>query len=53
MFFGQHVKGIVHPKMKICLSAYPQSIQDVDEFVSSVEHKTKIFYLKRYSLSVI
>ncbi len=47
MFFGQHVKGIVHPKMKMCcLSAYPQSIQDVDEFVSSVEHKTNIFYLK-------
>ncbi len=34
------IKGIVHPKMKIwCLSAYPQGIQDVGDFVSSVEHK--------------
>ncbi len=36
----QYVKGIVHPKMKIwCLSAYPQGILDVGDFVSSVEHK--------------
>ncbi len=35
-------KGIVHPKMKIwCLSAYPQGIQDVGNFVSSVEHKQR------------
>ncbi len=35
-----YVKGIVHPKMKIwCLSAYPKGIQDVGDFVSSVEHK--------------
>ncbi len=34
------VNGIVHPKMKSwCLSAYPQGIQDVGNFVSSVEHK--------------
>ncbi len=34
------IKGIVHPKMKSwCLSAYPQGIQDVGDFVSSVEHK--------------
>ncbi len=34
------VKGIVHPKMKmLCLYAYPQGIQDVGDFVSSVEHK--------------
>ncbi len=34
------IKGIVHPKMKIwCLSAYPKGIQDVGDFVSSVEHK--------------
>ncbi len=24
-----------------CLSAYPQGIQDVDDFVSSVEHKLR------------
>ncbi len=36
------LKGIVHPKMKIwCLSAYPQGIQDVGDFVSSVEHKRR------------
>ncbi len=35
-----HIKGIVHPKMKsLWLSAYPQGIQDLDDFVSSVEHK--------------
>ncbi len=35
-----HIKGIVHPKMQIwCLSAYPKGIQDVGDFVSSVEHK--------------
>ncbi len=35
-------KGIVHPKMKMwCLSAYPQGIQDVGDFVSSVEHKRR------------
>ncbi len=35
-------KGIVHPKMKIwCLSAYPKGIQDVGDFVSSVEHKRR------------
>ncbi len=34
------IKGIVHPKIKIwCLSAYPKGIQDVGDFVSSVEHK--------------
>ncbi len=33
-------KGIVPPKMTIlCLSAYPQGIQYVGEFISSVEHK--------------
>ncbi len=32
------IKGIVHPKMKIwCFSTYPQGIQDVGEFDSSVE----------------
>ncbi len=46
------LKGIVHPKMKMwCLSAYPQGIQDVGDFVSSVEHKrrilTHIFELKK------
>ncbi len=36
------IKGIVHPKMKIwCLSAYPQGIRDVGDFVSSVEHKQR------------
>ncbi len=36
------IKGIVHPKMKIwCLSAYPQGIQDVGDFVYSVEHKRR------------
>ncbi len=36
------IKGIVHPKMQIwCLSAYPQGIQDVGDFVSSVEHKQR------------
>ncbi len=40
--FAEHVKGIVHPKMKIlCLSAHPQGIQDVGDFVSSVEHKRR------------
>ncbi len=35
-------KGIVHPKMKMwCLSAYPKGIQDVGDFVSSVEHKQR------------
>ncbi len=35
-------KGLVHPKMKIsCLSAYPKGIQDVGDFVSSVEHKQR------------
>ncbi len=39
-----HIKGIVHPKMKIwCLSAYPKGIQDVGDFVSSVEHKWRFF----------
>ncbi len=38
------LKGIVHPKMKIvCLSAYPQGIQDVGDFVSSVEHKGRFW----------
>ncbi len=47
------LKGIVHPKMKIrCLSAYPQGIQDVGDFVSSVEHKHRLFYSNRCSLSV-
>ncbi len=37
-----HIKGIVHPKMKSWwLSAYPQGIQDLDDFVSSVEHKQR------------
>ncbi len=37
-----HIKGIVHPKILIwCLSAYPQGIQDVGDFVSSVEHKQR------------
>ncbi len=32
------IKGIVHPKMKLCWkSTHPQVIQDVDEFVSSSE----------------
>ncbi len=36
------LKVIVHPKMKIwCLSAYPKGIQDVGDFVSSVEHKRR------------
>ncbi len=36
------LKGIVHPKMKMwCLSAYLQGIQDVGDFVSSVEHKQR------------
>ncbi len=36
------IKEIVHPKIKIlCLSAYPQGIQDVGDFVSSVEHKRR------------
>ncbi len=36
------IKGIVHPKMKMwCSSAYPQGIQDVGDFVSSVEHKQR------------
>ncbi len=36
-------KAIVHPKMKIvCVSAYPQGIQDVGDFVSSVEHKLSL-----------
>ncbi len=36
------IKVIVHQKMKIvCLSAYPMGIQDVGNFVSSVEHKRK------------
>ncbi len=40
MLYTQGFKGIVHPKMKIlCLSAYPKGIQDVGDFVSSVEHK--------------
>ncbi len=48
------VKGIVHPKMKMwCLSAYPKGIQDVGDFVSSVETQTKIFNSNRCSLSVI
>ncbi len=35
-------KGIVHPKMKMwCSSAYPKGIQDVGDFVSSVEHKRR------------
>ncbi len=37
------LKGIVHPKMKIwCLSAYPEGIQDVGDFISSVEHKRRL-----------
>ncbi len=39
---SQAFKGIVHPKMKIWgLSAYPKGIQDVGDFVSSVEHKQR------------
>ncbi len=42
------VKGIVHPKIKIwCLSAYPQGIQDVGEFVSSVEHKQRFLTVSK------
>ncbi len=38
------IKGIVVPKMKmLCLSAYPQGIQEVCDFVSSVEHKQRFF----------
>ncbi len=38
------LKGIVQPKMNIwCLSAYPKGIQDVGDFVSSVEHKQFFF----------
>ncbi len=40
--FPMTFKGIVHPKMKIwCLSAYPKGIQDVGDYVSSVEHKRR------------
>ncbi len=40
--FHKNIKGIVHPKMKMwCLSAYPRGIQDVGDFVSSVEHKQR------------
>ncbi len=36
------IKGIFHPEMNIwCFSAYPQGIQDVADFVSSVEHKRR------------
>ncbi len=36
------LKGIVHPKILIwCLSAYPKRIQDVGDFVFSVEHKRR------------
>ncbi len=36
------LKGIVHPKIEMwCLSAYSQGIQDVGDFVSSVEHKRR------------
>ncbi len=36
------IKGLVLPKMKMwCLSVYPQGIQDVGDFVSSVEHKKR------------
>ncbi len=36
------VKGIVHPKMKMwCLSAFLKGIQNVGDFVSSVEHKQR------------
>ncbi len=39
---NKKLKGIVHPEIKIwCLSAYPQGIQDVGDFVSSVEHKQR------------
>ncbi len=39
---AREIKGIVHPKMKMwCLSTYPQGIQDVGDFVSSVEHKQR------------
>ncbi len=48
------LKGIVHPKMKMwCLSAYPQDIQDVGDFVSSVEHKQRFLTQNRCSLSVM
>ncbi len=38
------LKGIVHPEMKMwCyLLSYPQGIQDVGDFVSSVEHKWRL-----------
>ncbi len=39
-----HIKGIVHSNIYIwCLSAYPKDIQDVGDFVSSVEHKWRFF----------
>ncbi len=42
IFIWPKIKGIVHPKMKMwCLSAYPQGIQDVGDFVSSIEHKRR------------
>ncbi len=45
-----YVKGIVHPKMTIlCLSAYSKGIQDVGDFVSSVEHKRRFLPLQSIS----
>ncbi len=39
-FITIFLKGIVHPKIKVwCSSAYRKGIQDVGDFVSSVEHK--------------
>ncbi len=35
----------------VCLSAYPKGIQDVGDFISSVEHKQRFFNSNRYSLS--
>ncbi len=36
------VKEIVHPKIvMLCLFAYHKGIQDVGDFVSSVEHKCR------------
>ncbi len=51
-------KGLVNPKMKIwcfdvCLSAYPQGIQDVVDFVSSVEHKQRFLTQTVASISHI
>ncbi len=51
---NKKLKGIVHLEIKIwCLSAYPQGIQDVGDFVFFSRTQTKIFNSNRCSLSVI